>query len=71
MTRCNLPSREYYGDKLGNRGSKCPLRGRAVPRLPINTPTLCLSAERKNTVALTSRVAFTNLSPIPRWIYLS
>jgi hypothetical protein len=23
MTRCNLPSWEYYRDKLGNRGSKC------------------------------------------------
>jgi hypothetical protein len=23
MTRCNLPSWEYSGDKLGNRGSKC------------------------------------------------
>jgi hypothetical protein len=46
MTHCNPPMREYSGDKLCNWGPKCPWQGRAVPRLPINTPVMCQSAGR-------------------------
>jgi hypothetical protein len=53
MTVCNLPSWEYSGDKPGTRGSKCLCQGQAAPRVPINTPVLCLGTGR-----LTKLLAF-------------
>jgi hypothetical protein len=65
MTVCNLPSWEYSGDKPGTRGSKCLCQGAAPPpppRVPINTPVLCLGTGRL-TKLLAFRVKLCKLSP--------